>query len=160
MPAQKAADVLATKAQYADPFTALLQGLRANALHLTGDARRDLDGIVLHTDTADPSRAVFLGTWQGRLRLYGGLEVVGVEAELVLLATKGSTEVDLANPQFGMSGPEIGNSVLIAAVFHVAIFYLRASGLLVMKNQPYDARVRSEEHTSELQSQSNLVCRI
>src|SRR5256885_10561804 len=52
------------------------------------------------------------------------------------------------------ASPHLGRSALDAVeLMNVGVNYLR-------EHMPTDARVRSEEHTSELQSPCNLVCRL
>src|SRR2546430_10970721 len=43
---------------------------------------------------------------------------------------------------------------------NVAAHLAHARSVLELTGRPLEAEVRSEEHTSELQSQSNLVCRL
>src|SRR2546430_3529908 len=69
--------------------------------------------------------------------------------------------------QFSKSGAASRISILLAAVWYfkynapVASFLtLKLGKYLSVKNSEPPSAVRSEEHTSELQSQSNLVCRL
>jgi hypothetical protein len=61
-------------------------------------------------------------------------------AEVVLIATKGALVAD--DTLFGRAGPDVGNSVLVARLLHVALFALRSTGVIAVRNEPYDVRVR------------------
>jgi hypothetical protein len=50
-------------------------------------------------------------------------------------------EVERSAAQLRMSGPDFGNTVLISGLLHVAMFYLRASGIVTLTNHPADARL-------------------
>lgn len=156
MPAQKAAAALSVRQVYPNPADALYIGLQKYALNLTGDSYRDLDTISLVRDPADPATTLFCGTWQGTLRFAATLAVSNHSGEIILLATKGQTAVD-PSIQFGTTGPDIGNHVLIAATLHIAIFYLRAAGLVALTNQPYNARLRAKYELMGFRNGTHLV---
>src|SRR2546430_8863829 len=70
-------------------------------------------------------------------------------------------ELPAGAPQVGVREPHVPRLVTVALDPHLAAE--RASDQLDQPIQPHpgaSADVRSEEHTSELQSQSNLVCRL
>lgn len=156
MPAQKAAEVLALQQQYRDPSDALYIGLQKYAVNLTGESYRDLDTIFRGPDPSDPTSTLFCGTWNGTLRLAATLTVSNGAGEIILLATKGQTAVD-PSTQFGTTGPEIGNQVLIAATLHIAIFYLRAAGLVAITNRPYTPRLRTKYELMGFRNGTHLV---
>lgn len=138
MPAAKAKDVIAVTPTLTDAASALLQGFRKHLLHITGDADRDLDEVELQTDHTGH---MFLGSWHNRLRLITGFRLTPAkEADVVIISTKGQREADAA--LLGVVGPDIGNSILVARLLHVAVFYLRAVGVSAIINDPYDSRVR------------------
>jgi len=43
---------------------------------------------------------------------------------------------------FGKNGPSIGNSLLVGRLLHTAVFALRSTAILAVRNDPYDARVQ------------------
>jgi hypothetical protein len=58
----------------------------------------------------------------------------------MLIATKGSLVAD--DTLLGKTGPDVGNSVLVARLLHVVLFAFRSTGVVAVRNDPYDARVR------------------
>src|SRR5688572_31883454 len=56
--------------------------------------------------------------------------------------------------------PSVRSRLLVASCVCLLAAPVAASGVLVACSMGEEARPRSEEHTSELQSQSNLVCRL
>jgi len=49
----------------------------------------------------------------------------------------------LDDTDWGDAGPHVGNSVLVARVFHVGLVALRRCGIEAIVNRPFDARVRA-----------------
>src|SRR6185295_12504289 len=82
-----------------------------------------------------------LGTWRGHPRLNAGVAIDpnGV-ADVLLVVTKGGARAD--DSMFGKTGPNVGNSVLVGRLLHVAAFALRSSDIAAIRNDPYDGRVR------------------
>jgi hypothetical protein len=113
--------------------------LRAHLIgSLGGDPNRDIDGITTHQD---PTGCLYYGTWNGHVRLSFGIAVDQARvADVLLVATKGGVVAD--ERLFGKSGPDIGNSLLVARLLHVATFALRSVDIVAVRNDPYDARVR------------------
>jgi hypothetical protein len=123
----------------ADPYDVLEAALRKHLIGaLGGDPHRDIDSIdVLY----DPAGRLYRGMWQGHLRLTAGVMIDNAStAEVMLIATKGTLVAD--ETLFGKSGPDVGNSALVARLFHVSLFALRSTGVMAIRNDPYDVRVR------------------
>lgn len=122
-----------------DPYDCLEAALQRHVVGcLGGDSHRDIDGLVTYPD---PIGSLYIGTWQGHPRLKVGVMVDASHiADVLLVATKGSVCAD--ESLFGKSGQGVGNSLLVARLLHVAAFALRSAGVLVIRNAPYDTRVR------------------
>ncbi len=117
----------------------LHRGLQKHLVRvLGGDNRRDLDKIDCHPD---PDGFLYEGTWQGHRRMLATLTVdqQAQTAEVTLIATKGTVEADPA--LLGRSGQDIGNTILVARLFHVAIFFARAARFAALTNHPYTPRL-------------------
>lgn len=139
MPGRKAASLVGMIATQADPYDVLEAALRTHLIGALGsDPHRDLDSIDV---IRDPAGRLFQGRWQGHLRLTAGVMIDHAStAEVMLIATKGTLVAD--ETLFGKAGPDVGNSALVARLFHVALFALRSTGVVAIRNDPYDARVR------------------
>src|SRR2546430_13615696 len=79
------------------------------------------------------------------------------------------TKLTMANPQpMGMLMPQIPTPLMTSQPMATVINPMRLKAIEKPTNQPREVGrvrtialiLRSEEHTSELQSQSNLVCRL
>lgn len=123
----------------ADPYRTLEAALRSHLVGcLGGDPDRDIDGLTTYQDATG---CLYVGTWRGHARLSLGVAVDRKRiADVLLVATKGPSRAD--ESIFGKSGPNIGNSLLIGRLLHVAAFALRSIDVLAVRNDPYDARVR------------------
>jgi hypothetical protein len=120
------------------PYGVLERALRSHLLHAFGDSDRDIDDL---TTREDSTGCLYIGTWQGSPRLVAGVAVDTQRvADVLLVATKGHVRADAA--LFGRSGPNIGNSLLVGRLLHVAVFALRSASVVALRNEPYDARVR------------------
>lgn len=64
-----------------------------------------------------------------------------VSAHLTLRATKGN--VDIADIDWGDTGPDIGNKLLVMRMLHVGICSFRALGFQRLTNDPWDDRLRT-----------------
>ncbi len=117
----------------------LHRGLQRHLVRiLGGDGNRDLDNVDCHPD---PAGDLYEGTWQGHRRMLATLlvDARAQTAEVILIATKGTVEADPA--LFWRRGQDIGNTILVARLFHVAIFFARAAGLAALTNHPYTPRL-------------------
>lgn len=93
------------------------------------------------TTTQDPTGCFYVGTWRGHPRLTLGMVIdPNRVADVLLIATKGTVPAD--ESLFGKSGTTIGNSLLVGRLLHIAVFALTASGVVAVRNDPYDVRVR------------------
>jgi len=139
MPGRKAASLLGAVVRPADPYDVLETALRTHLIGaLGGDPHRDIDAIDV---LRDPDGRLFWGKWRGHLRLTAGIMIDDRStAEVVLIATKGALVAD--DTLFGRAGPDVGNSVLVARLLHVALFALRSTGVIAVRNEPYHVRVR------------------
>jgi hypothetical protein len=139
MPGRKAASLLGMVVRRGDPYAVLEAALRTHLIGaLGGDPARDIDSIEV---LRDPDGQLYWGRWHGHLRLTAGVMIDReATAEVMLIATKGNLIAD--HSLFGKTGPEVGNSVLVARLLHVALFALRSTGVVAVRNDPYDARVR------------------
>jgi hypothetical protein len=122
-----------------DPYSALDAALRAHLVGaLAGDLYRDINALATHRDA---SGCLYYGTWNGQLRLTAGIVVDSARvADVLLIATKGS--LPATDAIFGKTGPDVGNSILVARLLHAALFALRFTGVVGVRNDPFDARVR------------------
>lgn len=139
MPDRKAASLLGMPVRRGDPYAALEDALRKHLVGaLGGEPARDIDSIEV---LRDPDGQLYWGKWQGHLRLTAGVMIDrDATADVFLVATKGDVIAD--DTLLGKTGPNVGNSVLIARLLHVALFALRSTGVVAVRNDPYDARVR------------------
>lgn len=122
-----------------DPYVALEAALRNRVVHcLGGDPDRDVDTLTTYRDATG---CLYIGTWQGHPRLNAGVAIdTNRVADVLLVVTKGSARAD--DSIFGKTGPNVGNSVLVGRLLHVAAFALRSSNITAIRNDPYDTRVR------------------
>lgn len=121
------------------PYVALEAALRTHVVGcFRGDPDRDIDALTTYQDATG---SLYIGTWHGHPRLNAGVAIdpKGV-ADVLLVATKGAVRADVSI--FGKTGPNIGNSLLVGRLLHVATFALRSANVVAVRNDPYDARVR------------------
>ncbi|HWO19779.1 MAG TPA: hypothetical protein VNO30_13430 [Kofleriaceae bacterium] len=139
MPARKAASLLKVAVRQTDPYPVLEAALRTHLVGaLGGDPYRDIDSIEV---LRDPDGQLYWGKWRGHLRLTVGVMIDHAStAEVMLIATKGARVAD--DLCLGKTGSDVGNSILVARLLHVALFALRSTGVVAVRNEPYDARVR------------------
>jgi hypothetical protein len=107
---------------------------------VTGDRDRDVESIW---DERDETCLVYGGFAGKVLRLLCSI-VVDPDirsATVTLRAAKGSVGVDQI--EWGVTGPEVGNSILVARLLHIGIMGLRAEGIVVLLNDPWDERLRT-----------------
>jgi hypothetical protein len=120
--------------------TRLGQGLQRHVtmLHGPGGTRHNIDQVIHHPD---PDGAVYEGFGQGtrRLLLMLSIDPAALECMIILIATRGTLRAE--ESLFGQQGPDIGNALLVARLYHVALAYARAAGLEALTNDPYDARL-------------------
>src|SRR2546427_1901230 len=101
----------------------------------------------MHPTIANPQRGVIVA------RLAEALRAIGHEVELFPLGHQGGPiRYVKARSRFAATVHSY-----VPDVIHVHFGY---SGIAVPAMKVAEVDVRSEEHTSELQSQSNLVCRL
>lgn len=107
---------------------------------LTGRPARDVDGVWTERDG---DILLYAGHAVGLLRLLVSIEVDDAmrSASVTLRAAKGPVAVDRID--WGAAGPEVGNSILVARLLHIGIQVLRAEGLVLLTNNPWDARLRA-----------------
>lgn len=113
--------------------------LHVTNLYGAGDTRHDIDQVVLHPD---PQGATYEGLWQGttrRLLCSLSIDPKALECEVILIATRGA--LPATENLFGQQGKDIGNALLVARLYHVALAYARAAGLRALLNDPYDSRL-------------------
>lgn len=139
MPATKAASLVTMPVVRRDPYPVLEAALRAHVIgSIEGDPRRDIDGLEAYQDETG---CLYHGTWHGHVRLTAGITIDDHRvADVLLIATKGS--LPATDAIFGKAGPDVGNSILVARVLHVALFALRSADVVAVRNDPFDARVR------------------
>lgn len=139
MPAKKAASLLGIVAGQADTYDTLEAALRRHLIgSLGGDPYRDIDSLDV---VVYPDGRAFCGRWRGHLRLTAAVVIENATtAKVLLIGSKGTVAAD--DSLFGKSGPDVGNSALIARLYHVALFAFRATGIMCVENDPYDLRVR------------------
>jgi hypothetical protein len=139
LPGVKASSLLTMPVVGGDPYVALETALRKHVVgFLGGDPDRDVDAL---TTSQDPTGCLYVGSWQGHPRLNVGVAITARNvADVLLVATKGTTPAD--DSLFGKTGSGIGNSLLVARVLHAAVFALRSTGIIAVRNDPYDGRVR------------------
>ncbi|HEY0477791.1 MAG TPA: hypothetical protein VGD37_09715 [Kofleriaceae bacterium] len=135
----KASSLLNMPVPGGDPYLALETALQKHVVgFLGGDLDRDIDAL---TTFQDPTGCLYVGTWHGHPRLNVGVAIdANNVADVLLVATKGAARAD--DSIFGKSGPSIGNSLLVGRLLHTAVFALRSTAILAVRNDPYDARVR------------------
>lgn len=118
-----------------------------HALKVSGEADRDVDRFDPIVDPNEPSCFGIDGYAGPKRRFVARLALHAVGAQrhvqIALIVTKGAQEATADGAQLGAYGAHFGNSILIAASLHVAVFYLRAAGIDVLANVPHDARVRA-----------------
>lgn len=139
LPGVKALSLLNAPISGGDPYRTLETALRTHLVgFLGGDPDRDIDAL---TTLQDPTGCLYVGTWQGHPRLNAGvaIDANGV-ADVLLVATKGTARAD--DSMFGKSGTSIGNSLLVGRLLHTAVFAMRSTAIVAVRNDPYDARVR------------------
>lgn len=122
-----------------DPYPVVEKALRSHVLgSLGGDPYRDVDTLTTHQDVTG---CLYRAMWRGQLRLTAGVSVDAARvADVLLIATKGSLAA--TETMFGKTGPDVGNSVLVARVLHAALFALRSTDVVGVRNEPFDIRVR------------------
>jgi len=139
LPDVKASSLLNMPVPGGDPYLALETALQKHVVSfLGGDPDRDIDAL---TKFQDPTGCLYVGTWQGHPRLTVGVAIDAKQvADVLLVATKGAARAD--DSIFGKFGSSIGNSLLVGRLLHTAVFALRSTAILAVRNDPYDARVR------------------
>jgi hypothetical protein len=139
LPGVKATSLVSMPVAGGDPYVALETALQNHVVgFISGDPDRDIDAV---TSYRDATGCLYVGTWQGHPRLNLGVAVdTHCVADVLLVATKGTARADASI--FGQSGPNIGNSLLVARLLHTALFALRSTAVVAVRNDPYDARVR------------------
>lgn len=99
---------------------------------------RDVNALAIYHDATG---CLYHGTWNGHLRLTAGVAIDSARvADVLLIATKGS--MPATDAIFGKTGPNVGNSILVARLLHAALFALRSADVVGVRNDPFDARVR------------------
>src|SRR5690606_40083281 len=83
-----------------------------------------------------------------------------VERATAVLARVQHVETLDRTEDLGRLRSEQANAAISARDYPAACEILRASARLIPPTPDYHFRLRSEEHTSELQSRENLVCRL
>lgn len=122
-----------------ETFFRLANDFERYLLRLTGDDYRDLDAIEYETEG---NSAWFVGQGGGVRRMVVSVEIHSfVSAHLTLRATKGN--VDIADIDWGDTGPDIGNKLLVMRMLHVGICSFRALGFQRLTNDPWDDRLRT-----------------
>ena len=104
--------------------------------NVTDDPERNLDRVE---DQGDGIFVGYHGTTR-RLLIEVALPPDGTHAEIVLVATKG--QLDVLDSDFGKTGRQVGNTVLVARLLHVGICTLRKNGVEMIVNKPFDARLK------------------
>ena len=139
LPGVKASSLVGMRVVGGDPYAALEAALRTHIVGcLGGDPDRDIDALTTYQDATG---CLYIGTWQGHPRLNAGVAIDPNRiADVLLVATKGNARAD--DSMFGKSGPNVGNSLLVGRLLHVAAFALRSADVVAVRNDPYDARVR------------------
>jgi hypothetical protein len=121
-----------------ETFGRLAHDFDLHLLNLTGDSHRDIEHLQYETED---NAAWFAGSGGGVRRLVLVVEIRSIgTAHLILRATKGN--VDIANIEWGDTGPEIGNSLLIMRLLHVGICSFRSLGFQRLTNDPWNDRLR------------------
>jgi hypothetical protein len=136
---QKAKDALGVSPHgFSDAPGAVLAGLQRHARHLLNDPLRDVDrfDFACLREVGPPTVDVLCGWWGSVPRLAAHLTIENAEARVIFCATKGTK--DAIDVMTGATGPDIGNSTLVVATLHIAIFYLRASGIVAITNEPHN----------------------
>jgi hypothetical protein len=119
---------------------------------LGGDPDRDIDDIEL---SAEPDGGYYLGTWRGHPRLIAAILMDATRVvDLYLIAAKGSDKAD--DSLLGKTGPLVGNSILVARLFHIAMFALRSAGVVALRNDPYTPRLKRLYETMGFQNGTYL----
>lgn len=114
--------------------------LNAELLKITGDPLRDIEAIQMEVHTDGAIYRGFSGGGVQRLYCLVALEDLTRTVDIVLVATTGGTNAD--TDLFGASGPEIGNSVLVARLFDIGVSCFHVCGVERVRNKPFDDRVR------------------
>lgn len=146
-PSEKAQALLSLPRALSVDITGICQAIDAamqsRMIGVTGDGTRDLARIET---TPYPEGAVWGGfSAAGVQRLVAALcvEKLAASAEIQLAASKGSTNVTPQNMRFGETGPEIGNSILVARLLDTALAVLLQQGIVTVINTPYNERLRA-----------------
>lgn len=123
-----------------DAYDRLEAALRIHLVgSLSSDPDRDIDAITTYRDATG---CLYTGTWHGHPRLTFGVAIDPKQvADVLLVVTKGRVRAD--ETIFGRTGASIGNSILVARLLHAASFALHSAGIVAVRNDPYDARVRA-----------------
>lgn len=147
----KTAEVLNHPLDRAMVHQKLSDAIDATLLNLTGDDYRDIDTVEHRWE---PPFSHHVGRWKQIPRLNALVELGkhtepenSACASVTLFATKGQTRAEGA-PLLGTRGPEVGNSVLVARLLHVAIVALRESHIVSITNDPVNEQLR--EHYREM----------
>ena len=153
MPSDKVRSLLAMDVKIADPVFTLEQALRGHLLNaLGGDPDRDIDDIEL---SAEPNGGYYLGKWRGHPRLIVAILMDATRVvDVYLIATKGSDKADAS--LLGKTGPMVGNSILVARLFHIAMFALRSASIIALRNDPYTPRLKRLYETMGFQNGTYL----
>jgi hypothetical protein len=147
MPTHKTHEVLSVAPLPFDPqrcFNAMLDALRQHCVRLTGDEHRDISRVEGVMDQGE----IFVLGYHGEIaRLFFHLKLGEAPnaAEVSLRATKGNT--DVLDADWGSTGPEIGNTIVVARLLHVVLCVLREQGIAALTNHPVDPRLRAHYAT-------------
>lgn len=158
MPGAKARAVLDEVCLTLDPercYAALEISIATHLCNITGDGYRDLERVERE------GQDLFVG-YHGQLRRLlasVSLDTARQSARIEIIATKGGLDVLDENAMFGDSGPEIGNSILVARLLHVGICTLRQQGVHAIVNTPYNERLRQHYITMGFERGEQLSLR-
>jgi hypothetical protein len=123
----------------------LLDAFQRELPTLVGDSLRDVGAITLDSaDNADGwSFHEYVGHAPSGIRRFWAAVTCAVpgEIEIFLVVTKG--DVEAVETEFGTSGPDRGNSCLVARAFDVALDVARMAGIRRLVCSPIDERVRA-----------------
>lgn len=139
VPGAKAASLVNMPVVRRDPYPVLEAALRSHVIRsVGGDPDRDVNALAIYRDATG---CLYHGTWNGHLWLTARVAIDSARvADVLLIATKGS--MPATDAIFGKTGPNVGNSILVARLLHAALFALRSADVVGVRNDPFDARVR------------------